>query len=118
MKCLGAAWLEHIQKSSVRFDSGGSGSFVSANGLVITNQHVGADSLQKFGDAQHNYIRDGFYAAAPAEEKRCYDLELNVLDSIEDVTGRVNAAVAPGSKPQAASNRGVVNKSSIERLRQ
>jgi hypothetical protein len=97
-----AAWLEHIQKSSVRFDSGGSGSFVSADGLVITNQHVGADSLQKFGDAQHNYIRDGFYAAAPAEEKRCYDLELNVLESIEDVTGRVNAAVAPGSEPQAA----------------
>ena len=59
---------------------------------------------------------DRFYAAAPAEEKRCYDLELNVLESIEDVTGRVNAAVAPGSKPQAASNRGVVNKSSIERL--
>src|SRR5712664_783551 len=55
-------WLEHLQKSSVRFNSGGSGSFVSANGLVITNHHVGADTLQKISDAKHNYLRDGFYA--------------------------------------------------------
>jgi hypothetical protein len=94
------AWLEHIQKSSVRFNGEGSGSFVSANGLVITNHHVAADSLQKFGDVQHNYLRDGFYAATPNEEKRCYDLELNVLESIEDVTSRVNAAVPPGAKPE------------------
>ena len=91
-----SAWLEHIQKSSVRFNGEGSGSFVSAHGLVITNHHVAADSLQKFGDRQHNYIRDGFYAATPADEKRCYDLELDVLESIEDVTDRVNAAVPPG----------------------
>jgi Peptidase S46 len=96
------AWLEHIQKSSVRFNGEGSGSFVSANGLVITNHHVAADSLQKFGDAQHNYLRDGFYAATPIEEKRCYDLELNVLESIEDVTNRVNAAVPSGARPDEA----------------
>jgi hypothetical protein len=96
------AWLEHIQKSSVRFIGEGSGSFVSANGLVITNHHVAADSLQKLGDGQHNYIRDGFYAATPAEEKRCYDLELNVLESIEDVTSRVNVAVPPGAEPEEA----------------
>jgi hypothetical protein len=97
-----ASWLEHIQKSSIRFDNGGSGSFVSADGLVITNQHVGVDALQKFGDAEHNYVRDGFYAATPVEEKRCYDLELNVLESIEDVTARVTAAVPPGSQPEEA----------------
>jgi len=97
-----AAWLEHIQKSSVRFNGAGSGAFVSANGLVITNHHVAADSLQEFGDAQHNYIQDGFYAATPGEEKRCYNLELNVLESIEDVTNRVNAAVPPGVGPQEA----------------
>src|ERR1700737_3094634 len=61
-------WLEHLQKASVRFNSGGSGSFVSANGLVITNHHVGADTLQKMGDAQHNYLRDGFYAKTQADE--------------------------------------------------
>src|ERR1700758_299615 len=49
-------WLDHLQKASVRFNSGGSGSFVSANGLVVTHHHVGADALQKFSDEQHNYL--------------------------------------------------------------
>src|SRR6266581_761823 len=96
-------WLEHLQKSSVRFNSGGSGSFVSANGLVITNHHVGADTLQKMGDAQHNYLRDGFYAKTQAEEIKSTDLELNVLVSIEDVTARVAGAVKPGMSPAAAA---------------
>jgi len=87
------AWLDHIQKSSVRFNSGGSGSFVSEDGLVLSNHHVGADALQKFGDQDHDYLRDGFHARTPAQEKRCLDLELNVLMSIDDVTDRVNAAV-------------------------
>jgi len=97
-------WLEHLQKASVRFNSGGSGSFVSPNGLVITNHHVGADCLQKFGDEQHNYLRDGFYAKAKSEEKKCVDLELNVLMSIEDVTARVNGAVKSGMTGEQAAN--------------
>jgi hypothetical protein len=98
-------WLEHLQRASVRFNSGGSGSFVSANGLVMTNHHVGADALQKFSDAEHNYIEEGFYAASPEEEKKCLDLELNVLISIEDVTDRVNKAVAGVAPAQARSAR-------------
>src|SRR5436189_2756112 len=95
-------WLEHLQKSSVRFNSGGSGSFVSANGLCITNHHVGADALQKASSEQHNYLKEGFYAKTNAEEIKCHDLELNVLMSIEDVTARVNAAVTAGMSPEAA----------------
>src|SRR5438309_3235813 len=97
-------WLEHLQKASVRFNSGGSGSFVSANGLVITNHHVGADTLQKMGDAQHNYLRDGFYAKTQADEMKSTDLELNVLMSIEDVTARVIGAVKPGMTSDQASS--------------
>src|SRR5215212_9063941 len=87
-------WLEHLQKSSVRFNSGGSGSFVSSTGLAITNHHVGLDTLQKISSEKNNYVRDGFYAKSRAEEPKATDLELNVLISIEDVTERVNAGVS------------------------
>ncbi|HEY1893955.1 MAG TPA: S46 family peptidase [Chthoniobacterales bacterium] len=95
-------WLEHLQKSSVRFNSGGSGSFVSAAGLCITNHHVGADALQKASSERHNYLKEGFYAKTNAEEIKCADLELNVLISIEDVTAQVNAAVKTGMPPDTA----------------
>ncbi len=83
------AWLDHIRLSSVRFNDGGSGSFVSPTGLVLTNHHVALDQLQKVSTSQKDYVIDGFYAATPAEELQCPDLELNVLMSLEDVTGRV-----------------------------
>src|SRR5436305_13491691 len=95
-------WLEHLQKSSVRFNSGGSGSFVSATGLCITNHHVGADELQKASSEQHNYLKDGFYAKSQAEEIKCADLELNVLMSIEDVTAQSNAAGTSGMSADTA----------------
>src|SRR5947209_8974098 len=88
-------WLDHLQKSSVRFNSGGSGSFISANGLCITNHHVGLDTLQKISSEKNNYVRDGFYAKSQKDEVKAADLELNVLMSIEDVSDRVKAAVKP-----------------------
>ncbi len=96
-------WLDHLQKASVRFNSGGSGSFVSANGLCITNHHVGLDTLQKISSEKKNYVRDGFYAKTQAEEVKATDLELNVLMSIEDVTDKVKAAVQPGMSPEDAN---------------
>src|ERR1700674_4630130 len=99
-------WLAQLQKSSVRFNSGGSGSFVSANGLVITNHHVGLDTLQKLSSEKNNYVRDGFYAKTQAEEPRATDLELNVLMSIEDVTARITGALKPGlTAEQSAATR-------------
>src|SRR5437762_13794607 len=102
-------WLEHLQKASVRFNSGGSGSFVSANGVVISNNQVGAETLQKVSARQRNYLKDGFYATTQAEEIKSTDLELNVLMSIEDVTARVNGAVKSGmTNDQASSARSSV----------
>jgi hypothetical protein len=87
-----ARWLEHLQKSSVRFP-GGSGSFVSPTGLVMTNQHVGRGALVKLATKERDLVRDGFYAKAPADELKCHDTELVVLQTIKDVTDKVNAAV-------------------------
>jgi hypothetical protein len=94
-------WLENLRLASVRF-GGGSGEFVSEDGLVLSNHHVGARALQRLSSREHNYLRDGFYARTRTEEKLCAGLELRVLMSIEDVTARVNAAVAPGLSDEAA----------------
>src|SRR6185437_16250224 len=94
------AWLEHLQKSSVRI--GASASFVSEDGLLISNHHVGASSLEKLSTKEKNYLRDGFYARTPAEELKCMDLEIEVLQSIEDVSARVNDAIPKDADAQTA----------------
>ena len=86
-------WLDHLMLSSVRFNSGGSASFVSSQGLVLTNHHVASDTLYKLSTAEHNYNENGFLAASTADEIKTPDLELNQLISIEDVTERVNASI-------------------------
>jgi hypothetical protein len=106
---LDDAWLQRAMLASIRFNNGASGSFVSPDGLVVTNHHVGSDSLQKLSTPTKNYYRDGFYAKDRAAELKCPDLELNVLQSIEDVTKRVQAAVtAEMTTTQAAAARRAV----------
>lgn len=95
-------WINHVMKSSVRFNSGGSGSFVSSNGLVLTNHHVAADTLHKISSAERDYHKTGFLAKSNSDEPKAPDLELNVLQSIEDVTQKVNAAVTAGMSPAEA----------------
>jgi hypothetical protein len=104
-------WLKHVRLSSVRFNSGGSGSFVSSRGLVMTNHHVGADALQKLSTEQRDLVKAGYHAKTAGEELKCVDLELNVLMNIQDVTDRVNEAVKPGQSAAEAqlARRAVIN---------
>jgi hypothetical protein len=94
-------WLDHLRLSSVRFPDG-SGSFVSPNGLVLTNHHVALEQLQKISTPQKNYVADGFYARTRGEEVKSADAELNVLISTEDVTDRVIGAASKATSAQAA----------------
>ncbi len=95
-------WLDHVRLSSVRFMDGGSGSFVSPNGLVMTNHHVGVGQLQKISTSEKDYVTTGFYAKTQKEELKCPDLEVNVLVSVEDVTEQVKAAVKKGMNEEDA----------------
>jgi Peptidase S46 len=89
-------WLDHVRLSSVRFNNGGSGSFVSPDGLTFTNHHVGATCIHELSTGGKDYMQTGFYARTQAEEAKCPDLELNELLDIQDVTVKVNANVKPG----------------------
>jgi hypothetical protein len=106
-------WLDHVRLSSVRFNDGGSGSFISPAGLVLTNHHVALGQLQKVSTPQKNYVSDGFYARTRTEEMKCPDLELNILISMEDVTSKVTGAVKAGMNDQDALK---ARKSEIARI--
>jgi hypothetical protein len=92
-------WLDHVRLSCVRLNDGGSGSFVSPHGLLLTNHHVARGQLQKNSTPEHDYINNGFYAATPEQEMKSPDLEINVLISTEDVTARVQDAVKNAKNP-------------------
>src|SRR5438132_12252705 len=89
-------WLRKVQLASVRFNSGGSGSFVSPNGLVLTNYHIVEDIVNQVSTPQKDLAKEGFVARAAADEIKAPSLELNMLMGIEDVTARVNGSVKAG----------------------
>ena len=91
------AWLKKVQQASVRFNNGGSGSFVSPNGLVLTNYHIVEDIVNEVSTPEKDLAKEGFVARTRADEIKAPSLELNVLMSIEDVTSRVNGAVKAGA---------------------
>ena len=91
------AWLKKVQLASVRFNNGGSGSFVSPNGLVLTNYHIVEDIVNEVSTPEKDLAKEGFLARTRADEIKAPSLELNVLMSIEDVTSRVNGAVKAGA---------------------
>lgn len=112
---LTQAWLNHVRLSSVRFNNGGSGSFVSPDGLTFTNHHVGAGCAQQLSTEGHDYIKTGFYAKTQAEEAKCPNLELNQLVGIEDVTEKVNAGVKAG---MSAADAGQAQRAAMSQIEQ
>ncbi len=87
-------WLQRVQRSITRHESGCTGSFVSPDGLVLTNHHCAMDCLAELSSERQNYIENGFQADARSGEKRCPTEILSVLIEAEDITDKVNAATA------------------------
>ena len=108
-------WLDHVRLSSVRFNNGGSGSFVSADGLTFTNHHVGAECIQQLSTGGKDYMKTGFYAKTRGEEAKCPDLELNVLVGIDDVSSKVKDAVKPG---MSAADAGQAQRAAMSTIEQ
>ena len=106
-------WLDHVRLSSVRFNNGGSGSFVSADGLTFTNHHVGAECIQQLSTEGRDYMKTGFYAKTQAEEAKCPNLELNQLVGIEDVTDKIDAGVKPG---MSAADAGQAQRAAMSKV--
>ena len=113
-----AEWAEHLMKSSVRFNVGGSASFISSSGLVLTNHHVGSDTLFKLSTPERNIMEVGFLAKTTAEELKAPDLELNQLVNIQDVTETVKQAVTSEmtTEQAVAARRAVIAKIEKEAL--
>jgi hypothetical protein len=107
-------WLEKVRLASVRFMDGGSGSFVSPDGLMLTNHHVGLACIQNLSTADKDYATSGFLAAARDKEPACPGYEVNVLVGIEDVSARVFERVRPGMSATAANEARKAALSAIE----
>ncbi len=88
-------WLDHVRLSSARAPNGSS-SFVSPDGLIFTNHHIAQGCIHDLSTGGKDYMKDGFYAPTRAEEPKCPGVEFVVLQGIEDVTAKVNAASRPG----------------------
>jgi peptidase S46-like protein len=100
-------WLDHVRLAAIRIP-GCSASFVSANGLVMTNHHCGRECTASSSPADSNYVETGFAAANLADEKKCRGFFADQLQSISDVTVRVNAAVTARTPAQQATQRAAV----------
>jgi hypothetical protein len=116
-------WLDRVRLASVRFNDGGSGSFVSKDGLMVTNHHVGLGCIQNVSDPEHDYVSQGFLAPSRDKEPACPGYEVNLLVAMEDVTARVLGAVTPamsdkeaGEARKAATAR--IEKECADRTRQ
>jgi len=100
------AWTKKVLQASLRLAGGCSASFVSADGLVMTNHHCAVRCVEQLSTPQNDRVAQGFLARERSQELPCPEIELNRLDSISDVTGAMQAATAgrQGAAFQAAED--------------
>ena len=106
-------WVDKVMKSSARLAGGCSGSFVSKDGLVLTNHHCVNSCVQQLSTAEKDYIKDGFLAKKRDDELRCPEIEVNRLEQITDVTKAVGAATQ-GKSGEAYAKAQKAEKAKLE----
>ncbi len=87
-----AAWVDRAMRASVRLAGGCSGSFVSPDGLVLTNHHCAVSCVEQLSTKTNDMVAAGFLATTRDKEVRCPEIELNRLEKITDVTADVKSA--------------------------
>ena len=97
---LDQAWLDRVRLATVRL-SNCTASFVSGNGLMLTNHHCVESCLAELSSKEKSLVEDGFLATKPAEERKCQTQVADVLVGMEDITARIGAAIA-GKDEKAA----------------
>lgn len=100
-----AGWLDHARLSALRYGNGCSASFVSGEGLVMTNHHCARECIESATQQGEDLLGNGFLAATREEERRCKSVFLDQLQEITDVTGKVQAAIGNAPPAQAAKLR-------------
>lgn len=91
---LDDAWLNRVREATVRLEGGCTGSFISADGLVLTNHHCGEECIAQNSTPEKDLISNGFLASTREQEPRCQEEAISVLVGTEDVTAKVAAATA------------------------
>lgn len=107
-----AKWLKKARLASVRLAGGCSGSFVSNNGLVLTNHHCASGCIQQLSTAENDLMEKGFTAEKAGDEVKCPEIEINQLVEVTDVTERLNKATSG----KAGAEFGEVQKAEMTRI--
>jgi len=101
---LSKEWLDHLRLSSVRLNDGGSASFVSANGLILTNHHVAEGCIGRLSSEKNDYSKNGYGTDGVLPEVPCPGTEANILVGYENVTARVLGSVPKDATDIAAAD--------------
>jgi hypothetical protein len=109
-------WLDHVRLSSARLAQGCSASFVSADGLVMTNHHCAHGCIEQLSTADKDLVKNGYTARTVADELKCPEMEVNQLVAITDVTERVRKATAGLQDNKDVQKYNEVEKAELSRI--
>lgn len=98
-------WLDRVRESAVRLTGGCSASFVSPNGLILTNHHCVASCVEQNSTADDNRLQNGYTAATRDRELKCAGQQAEVVTAISDVTAKVKAAMGSLAGKEAVKAR-------------